>query len=587
MGSVRILALMAVCGLQVSHAAYGDNRTMDGSANNIQHPTWGQAGSNMVRGASGAHYADGMGSMVLRANPRVVSNFISAQVAPVGNARGMSSMIWQWGQFIDHDFALVLTGSTEAVPMMVPAGDPVFDPDGTGTHSIEFFRSVYTGGGSGLPRDMATIDSHWIDGSQVYGSDDARASALREHVGGRMLVGSGDMLPFNTMGLLNAGGPSATLRVAGDIRCNEQTGLAAMHTIFVREHNRWAGIMEAAHPDWTDEQIYQKARKMVSGEIEAITYNTWLPALLGSQAPGAYPGYDENIDPSLNTAFTSAAYRIGHTLLNERLLRFNEDGSDYAGGHLTLAQTFFNPSVIANGADLDAVVRGLARQQANEVDTQAIDSVRNMLFGDQMPGDRDLIATNLQRGRDHGIPDYNSIRVDYGLPARTSFSEITSDTELAANLSAAYNGDINNIDAWIGLMAEDHMPDSSVGETVAAIFRDQFGRLRNCDRMFYLHDSELTPSEIAEIDATTLADVIRRNTGIVTIQDNVFFAPPVCACDTTGDGTLDSQDFFAFLGCFLSGDCGEHGSADFNHDGVSNSQDFFDYLNCFFAGCSR
>ncbi|MFN7020487.1 MAG: peroxidase family protein [Phycisphaerales bacterium] len=511
--------------------AAGQNRSIDGTGNNIAHSVWGSAGSDLRRGPSGAHYMDGLGMMMPRANPRAVSNALSGQSpAGLGNNRLLSSMFWQWGQFIDHDFALVDESSAEPAPIAVPAGDPVMDPGGTGTQVMSFNRSVCSDGITG-PRQHQNVLTHWIDGSMVYGSDTGRASALRAGTGGRLAVSAGDMLPFNTSGLPNGGGTSSSLFLAGDVRANEQTGLLAMHTLFVREHNRIAGQVAAANPGWTDEQIYQKARKIVGAQVQAITYNEWLPALLGPHGLSAYSGYNQAVDPSIDTAFSTAAFRIGHTMLNDQLPRYNEDGSVYSGGHLNLFQAFFQPSTITGPGALDAALRGLARQQANEIDTQVIDSVRNLLFGPS--GGRDLVALNLQRGRDHGLPDYNTLRADYGLLPISNFAQITSDPSLAATLSAVYGGDVNAVDPWIGLMAEDHLPGASVGETVAAIFRDQFERLRLGDRFFYLNDADLTAQDLALIESTRLADIIRANTGIFSIQDNVFFVIPAPGAGST------------------------------------------------------
>ncbi|MGE3108686.1 MAG: peroxidase family protein [Phycisphaerales bacterium] len=520
----RAIWLMTAASALCSGLCLADDRTMDGTGNNLANNSWGSAHSNLLRGTSGAHYVDGFGAMLDRGNPRAISNAISSQVAPVGNARLLSSMTWQWGQFIDHDFALVEAGS-EFMPIPIPTGDPMFDPGGTGTQFMDFTRNAFTGGTPGNPRQHSNVITHWIDGSQVYGSDDARGMGLRTGTGGMLRSGADGMLPLNTTGLPNAPTNAPIFRVAGDIRSNEQTGLTAMHTLFMREHNRVAAAVGAANPGMTDEQIYQRARKIVGAEIQSITYNEWLPALMGGNSLGSYTGYNPAVDGTLNTAFSTAAFRVGHTLLNEQLLRFNEDGSEYAGGHLTLFQTFFNTATMQNSADLSSVLRGLARQQANEIDPQAIDSVRNFLFGDPTPTPRDLIATNLARGRDHGIPDYNSIRADYGLTPVTSFSEITSDAALAAALQAAYGGDVNNIDAWIGLMAEDHLPGGSFGLTLTTVFNEQFGRLRDGDRFFYLNDSELSPADIAMIESMTLSRIIQMNTDVVGIQPGVFFVP--------------------------------------------------------------
>lgn len=503
-------------------AVLADDRAIDGSGNNIANPAMGTTGSDLIRGSSGAHYTDGIGSPIDRGGPRAISNALSAQTpAGLGNSRNLSSWVWQWGQVIDHDFSLVDEG-VEPMNIPVPTGDPTFDPTATGSASIPFVRSVHSGGVT-TPRQQANSLTHWIDASMVYGSDTMRADTLRAHVGGRLATSSGDLLPYNTTGLPNGGGTSSSLFLAGDVRANEQTGLLASHVLLLREHNRLADQISAANPGLSDEQVYQKARHLVGAEVEAITYNEWLPALLGSHGLGSYTGYNPSVDGSMNTAFSTAAFRIGHTMLNDQLLRYNADGSVYAGGHLNLFQQFFNPSSITGPGALDATIRGLARQQANEIDTQAINGVRNLLFGGT--DGRDLIAVNIQRGRDHGIPDYNSLREDYGLPRVTTFAEITSNPTLAATLASVY-GSVNNIDAWIGLFSEDHLAGASMGLTAATMFNDQFGRLRDADRFFYLNDATLTADELAFLSTLRLSDLIRLNTGATDVQDNVFFAVP-------------------------------------------------------------
>jgi hypothetical protein len=149
-----------------------------------------------------------------------------------------------------------------------------------------------------------------------------------------------------------------------------------------------------------------------------------------------------------------------------------------------------------------------------------VDDVRNFLFGAPGQGGFDLASLNIQRGRDHGIADYNTVRVAYGLPRITGFEQITSDASVQSSLAATY-GSVDNIDLWIGGLAEDHLPDSSVGATFTAIITDQFTRLRDGDRFWY--QNSLSENQIRDIQNTSLADIIRLNTNLTKLQENVFF----------------------------------------------------------------
>jgi hypothetical protein len=226
------------------------------------------------------------------------------------------------------------------------------------------------------------------------------------------------------------------------------------------------------------------------------------------------------VDAGISLEFSTAAFRFGHTMLNDELLRLNADGTVFDGGNLTLHENFFNPSTITGDGALDALMRGMSAQQSEELDTQVIDGVRNLLFGDPGNGGMDLLAANIMRGRDHGIGSFNDIRAAFGLGRVTEWSQITSDDELATTLASLYR-DIDNLDAWVGLVAEDHA-DGVVGETLSVVLADQFERLRAGDRFFYLNDEGVLPW-LTEIDGVTLGDIIARNTGIDAFNGSVFY----------------------------------------------------------------
>lgn len=510
-----VLLVGVMCaGGAISASGLAENRSFNGVGNNAANPMWGSAGAMLLR-MSGSAYGDGVSSMggVGRPNPRTISNAIFHQSESILNSRGLTDWVWQWGQFIDHDLDLVpRTEPPEPAPIIVPTGDPFFTPGTT----ISFNRSRFdpaSGTSIGNPRQQVNVITSWMDGSQVYGSSQAQADALRAFTGGRMLVtahATGDLLPM-----------SGGMFQAGDERVNEQIGLTAAHTLFVREHNRWADAIAAQNPGWTDEQVYQRARKIVGAEIQHITYHEWLPALTGSAMP-LYGGYQPGVDPTIANEFATALFRVGHTMLSPTLLRLNNDGSVIGAGNVSLQQAFFAPHRILNEGGVDPLYKGLASQLMQEVDSKVVSDVRNFLF--TIPtGGMDLVSLNIQRGRDHGLSDYNSVRVALGLAAVTSFDQITSDTALAGTLESLY-GDVNNIDLWVGALSEDRLAGSSLGELLTAGILHQFKVLRDCDRFWYQTDPELA-DVMAQIEATTLADIILANSSITNLQGNVFLIP--------------------------------------------------------------
>jgi hypothetical protein len=372
------------------------------------------------------------------------------------------------------------------------------------------------------PRQQVTKISTFIDASMVYGSDTTRANALRTFSGGLLKTSAGNLPPLNTVGLENANDahifPDSSMFLAGDIRANENLELTSLHTLFIREHNQLASAIAVANPKLTDEQIYQRTRRLVMAEVQAITYQEFLPAILGANALRPYLGYRPDVNPGLATEFSTAGFRVGHTLINDDIQFLNNEGAEARAG-LALAFAFFNPGPLKESGP-DGLLKYLATDNTQEVDPQLVEGLRNFLFGPPGAGGLDLASLNIQRGRDHGLPDYNSVRVAFGLPKVTSMAQVTSDVALQAQLLSLY-GNVDSMDLWVAGLAENHVAGSSVGPTFQKIIAHQFERTRDGDANWY--ERSFSGKQLAALRATKLADIIRRNTSLTKIQDNVFF----------------------------------------------------------------
>ena len=266
---------------QYSWIAGLEFRSIDGSGNNRVEVGWGSVGAELLRTLDSSDYGDGVSTLAgqSRLSARAVSNIVAAQPVPLPNPQGVTDMVWQWGHFLDQDIDLT-PGAVPSEPanIAVLASDALFDPFGTGTQVISFNRSTYHLLTTSSIREQVNVITAYIDGSNVYGSDAIRAGELRAP-GGRLKTSAGRLLPFNTAGLPNAPGSMPSFFLAGDVRANEQVGLTALHTLFVREHNRL--VRELRKLKLPEETRYQVARAIVGAELQAITYREFLPLLLG------------------------------------------------------------------------------------------------------------------------------------------------------------------------------------------------------------------------------------------------------------------------------------------------------------------
>ena len=444
--------------------------SLDGSGNNLFHPTWGEAGTNYLRLAP-ANYADHIATMVAGPNARFISNRIFNDLGQnLFSENNISQWGWAWGQFLDHDMGLRDETPAEDASVAFNASDPL-ESYSNQTGSIAFNRTpAAPGTGVTTPRQQVNTLSSYLDASNVYGVTGARATWLRNPDGTLMLpdnylpkVGArGNAATAPAMDLMGqlAGNPNDAV-VAGDVRANENLGLTAIQTLFAREHNR---IVASLPNTLTGDQKYQIARQVVGAEVQYITYNEFLPALGVKLAP--YRGYNPFVNAGISDEFATVGFRA-HSMVHgdfdvdfepgqysdAQLAAFTAEGvsvSNTPDEHsltIPLGLAFGNPDLLPQ-VGLGTMLAALGNEHEYKNDEQIDNELRSVLFEipkpDAPPGSfncqdpnvepncftdvSDLGVDDVMRGRDHGMPSYNAMRVEFGLAPKTSFTAITGES---------------------------------------------------------------------------------------------------------------------------------------------------------------
>ena len=588
-------------------------RSLDGSGTNVAHAAWGQAGTPYVR-LGPANYADGVAAMQGGPAPRRISNRVFNDVGQnLFSENKISQWGWVWGQFIDHDIGLRDETPAESAPIPFDSGDPL-EQFANDLGQMAFNRTPAapgTGTGPSNPRQQINTNSSEIDASQIYGGTAARLAWLKAPNGYDLYLPNGD-LPHSSdkpgapvMDLMGPlmGDPGDAI-VAGDVRANENTGLTSIQTLFAREHNR---IADALPAKLSPETRFQIARRVVGAEIQYITYKEFLPAM-GVPLP-PYSGFKPNVNPAVSNEFATVGFRA-HSMVHGEFeptvsgdkfsaaqqtalaaqglkVEANEDSSVTIVIPLGIA--FGNPDLVEKFG-LGPLLGSLGERQYRN-DEQIDNSLRSVLFQIPKPTTADPSACNepgpnpacfsnvsdvgsldVQRARDHGMPTYNQLRVLYGLPPVTSFTQLTGEktdrfprtdefpqgldidnstimdflsltdadgqpvelgdpdaavtgvrrTTLAARLKALY-GTVDKVDGFVGMVSEAHVQGSDLGPLQRASWRRQFAALRDGDRFFYLNDPAL--ERIADrYDVSykhSLAQIVEANTD-VDVPADVF-----------------------------------------------------------------
>ncbi|XP_028994547.1 thyroid peroxidase [Betta splendens] len=558
----------AVC----QHSHLNKYRSISGLCNNRQNPLWGAANTPLVRWLP-AEYEDGerepkgwnrglLHNGVQLPLPRDVSKQILRSTSK-RSEDVYSQLLVDWGQYIDHDMTFTPQSAASAAfesgvdclntcenvhPCFpIETDDMLSGPQGC----MAFYRSapacsihLASDIGQALQQQQMNAITSFIDASVVYGHTPKLERALRNLSGlnGKLAVNEHfedskgrAYLPFVAAAPSSCqqdprGGRVECFR-AGDSRVNEVMTLTALHTLWLREHNRIAEALKHMNHHWSPETVYQETRKIIGALHQIITMRDYIPKVIGpasfEQHIGAYRGYDPTVNPAASNVFATAAFRFGHATISPVLRRLNASFQEHEHfPHLRLHHTFFSPWRLVKEGGIEPTLRGVIGTAAAAIsaDMLVVEEVTERLVVLNVPHYVDLASLNLQRGRDHALPGYNSWRTFCGLrnvKTLEDLEEVVGDAEVAGKILNVYKHP-DNIDVWLGGLVENPMPGSRTGPLFACLIGRQMKALRDGDRFWWEAETVFTQQQKTELLKGSVSRVICDNTDIREVPRDSF-----------------------------------------------------------------
>ncbi|XP_075711304.1 dual oxidase 1-like [Rhinoderma darwinii] len=518
----------------------------DGWYNNLAYHSMGSKGSKLMR-LIPASYSDAVYQVASEPelpNPREISNAVMKGESGSSSSRNLTVMAVFFGY---HVLSEIVSTEVSACPaeylnIHIPAGDPVFDPTNKSNVVLPFQRIKWshdTGKSPNSPREQINTVTAWIDGSSIYGSSHSWSDALRSFSGGKLASGIDKLFPpYTTQSLPMWKVPDPSAGETGDegiygfgnAMGNESPFTQAESLVWYRYHNYMAEKLAEVHSDWSDDVLFQNARKWVIAIHQNIVFYEWLPTFLSKDVPG-YNGYKQHVDPSISPEFLALTAQMIYTMMpsgvymRDKHCTFlnvtNTDGG--MSSALRLCNSYWNrknPN-LKTPVDVDNLLLGMCSQIAEKEDHIVVSDLRDYWYGQIKYSRTDLLATSILRGRDMGLPSYNKLRKHYGL--HTLVWDDINNASIRQQLITLYGNDIERLELIPGVLLE---IDGSPGGLISEIILSQFNRLREGDRFWFENEKNglFTQDEIYKIRNTTFHDVLVAVTDALesTTQNNVF-----------------------------------------------------------------
>jgi Animal haem peroxidase len=475
-----------------------DERTLDGTHNDLRYPKMGSVGARFGRNFRLEHVSP-VTADLLTPNPRIVSRELMTR-EEFKPATALNLMAASWIQFMVHDWFVHKTApaATGIEIPLAPGDDWAFGPMTVGRTIPDDAPA-----GSTRPPAYANQNSHWWDASQVYGTDRTLAARLRSGEGGRLKVDASGLLPVD---------PDTGIDFTG-FSDNWWVGLAMLHTLFTLEHNYICDQLAAQHPAWTDDTLYAKARLINSALLAKIHTLEWTCAIvphpvvkiamkanwsgvLGEDAQEVLAFLDDqeilggivgssaehHAAPYSLTEEFVAVYRMHPLIPDEVIFRSLATGAVLETQELPALAGKKTRALVARVPMPDLFYSfGVSHPGAITLHNYP----RHLQNLERDSGERvDLAAVDILRDRERGVPRYNQFRRLLGKEPVSSIDELTDNATWREEIRRVYGGDLEKVDLMTGLYAEPLPPGFGFSETAFRIFVLMASRRLKSDRFF-------------------------------------------------------------------------------------------------------
>jgi hypothetical protein len=465
---------------------------------------------------------------MLDPSPRVVSRELLTR-DPFQPAPTVNTLACTWLQFMIKDWFSHGTGDmSNPWTIELDADDPWPDHPMRIPRTIgDPTRPANTPG----PPTFLNAETHWWDGSQIYGVAPEQQEFVRSREDGKLVLGANGRAPLPEDPAMNpAMVPGWWL------------GLSLMRTIFTLEHNAICDRLRAEYPAWSDEQLFQRARLINAALLAKIHTAEWTPAVIShpttvvalranwfgvagerlhkafgrlsdSEVISGIPGSETNhygVPYALTEEFTSV-YRMHPLVPDDYSFRSAVDNSpirDMGFGELT------GPAAeeVQDQLGLDDVIYSLGTAPPGVV---ALHNYPRFLQDFVRPdGQRqDLAATDILRIRELGVPRYNQFRRLVHLEPASDFDALTDNPVWARQIERVYRGDIERVDLMVGMFAEARPKGFAFSDTAFRIFVLMASRRINSDRFLTkdFNAEVYTPAGMRWLDDNSMVTVLLRH----------------------------------------------------------------------------